>query len=714
MNEMIKSPEYRKTIIFIFVIIISCLILLFAGCSRDSKSPENTDNDPPSIPANLIATAITYNRIDLSWDISTDNVGVTGYRIFRAGTELTTTTDTDYSDTGLTPSTEYTYTVTAYDAAGNGSAVSEPVTATTHSDQIVPVITTSRTNGVAPLSVFFDATGTTGLTDDGFFSDNAAYMDATFAWDFDADNTDPNGNYENASGFLVAHVFEQPGTYSVHLDIYDAAGRTASENITITVTEFSGTTYYVADDGSLSNTGLTMDDPFLTPSQALSSSILGPNVRVLFKNGDTFMIDNMVAVSDVAGPIIIGAYSDPEEPSEDKPIIYTTAVDSDWSTIHFWNSSDIRIMDIAARATSESSEDPRYPFGIGWGNGCTHMLKYRTEEYENGGISLSPCGQYTTIAECEFHDTTQTGFTTSDYGPNDGAAIIGNWVYDKNVVDQSNEEHIFRLQNGSRYFIAHNTFGPNIVVNFDAVTIRGNSEKVVIYKNKMTGWVQAIWPQVRNSYEEYQHHCIMDANLIIGQGLYENDRQGAIAMHAKDIVIRNNIIYDYQYGIAIGDDTVVGPSQRIKVYNNTFINPSVDDTFNPICVDEACSDIEIKNNLMLDIAGGNPLYTAFLDVRSGTVFNGESDHNMFYGSSWSADPNLFDGLTLADWQSSTGNDQYSAIANPQLLSTDYDDPNFCIPQAGSPVIGTGEFTPNALDFNGNLRDSNRDIGACEY
>lgn len=86
------------------------------------------------------------------------------------------------------------------------------------------VISTSRTSGVAPLSVFFDATGTTGLTDNGFFANSAAYMDATFAWNFDADGTDVGAKYRTASGFLVAHVFENPGTYKVSLDVYDAAG----------------------------------------------------------------------------------------------------------------------------------------------------------------------------------------------------------------------------------------------------------------------------------------------------------------------------------------------------------------------------------------------------------------------------------------------------------------------------------------------------------
>ncbi len=575
-------------------------------------------------------------------------------------------------------------------------------------------VITSRVSGIAPLSVFFDASGAAGLANNGFFSDNAAYMDATFAWDFDADNTDPDGKCEKASGFLSAHVFAHPGTYRVHLDVYDSAGETASEDITITVSQFSGTTYYVADDGSDFNTGLTIDDPFLTPGHALSSTILGPEVRVLFKNGDTFTMANQVTVSDETGPIIIGAYDDPSDSSPDRPVIHTTAVDSDWATISFWNCSDIRIMDVAVRATAESSENPRYPFGITWGYDCTNMLKFRTEEYQNGGMALSPSGRYNTIAECEFHHTTQTGYTSNAEGDNDGDAIIGNWVHDKNTVDTGNEEHVFRLQGGSRYYIANNTFGPNILVNFDAVTIRGNSEKVVIYKNKITGWVQAFWPQVRNFYEEYQHHCIMDSNLIIGQGLHENDRQSAIAMHARDIVIRNNIIYDYTAGVGIGDDTVVGPSRRIKIYNNTFINPRAGSEFYVLNIDSVCSDIDIKNNLMLDVAGGDPLYTYFIDLRNSAVLNGESDNNIFYGSGWEANPALFDGSALPAWQSATGNDRNSSILDPGLISTDYNNADFCKPEAGSPVVDNGEFTPAALDYNGNLRDGSRDIGACEY
>ncbi len=84
-----------------------------------------TDTEGPTVPQNLVATVITSTRIDLSWDASSDNIAVTGYKIFRDGTEIANSTDNTYIDNGLTASTTYTYRVSAYDAAGNESPQSD-------------------------------------------------------------------------------------------------------------------------------------------------------------------------------------------------------------------------------------------------------------------------------------------------------------------------------------------------------------------------------------------------------------------------------------------------------------------------------------------------------------------------------------------------------------------------------------------------------------
>jgi len=90
-----------------------------------------SDTTPPSTPAGLAALAASSTQIDLGWTASTDDVGVAGYDVFRNGARIATTTNTFYSDTGLSPATSYSYSVSTFDAAGNDSALSVPVTATT-------------------------------------------------------------------------------------------------------------------------------------------------------------------------------------------------------------------------------------------------------------------------------------------------------------------------------------------------------------------------------------------------------------------------------------------------------------------------------------------------------------------------------------------------------------------------------------------------------
>ncbi len=98
-----------------------------SGQARQTTS----DNEAPTAPTGLIATVISSTRIDLSWTASTDNVGVSGYIIYRNGRQIGTTASTTYQSTGLKASTSYTYRVAAYDEIGNTSAKSATVTKTT-------------------------------------------------------------------------------------------------------------------------------------------------------------------------------------------------------------------------------------------------------------------------------------------------------------------------------------------------------------------------------------------------------------------------------------------------------------------------------------------------------------------------------------------------------------------------------------------------------
>lgn len=106
--------------------------------------PPAGDTTPPTIPSGLLATAVSSSQINLTWTASADAVGVTGYRIYRCAgsgctsmTEIATSVTNSYSNTGLTASILYRYSVSAYDAAGNGSGQSLTAQATTQAAQVI-------------------------------------------------------------------------------------------------------------------------------------------------------------------------------------------------------------------------------------------------------------------------------------------------------------------------------------------------------------------------------------------------------------------------------------------------------------------------------------------------------------------------------------------------------------------------------------------------
>lgn len=89
------------------------------------------DTSAPSVPGNLRVTGTTSSSASLAWSASTDNVGVTGYDVFRDGTLATTVGGTSATVGGLSANTTYQFTVRARDAAGNSSGPAGPVAATT-------------------------------------------------------------------------------------------------------------------------------------------------------------------------------------------------------------------------------------------------------------------------------------------------------------------------------------------------------------------------------------------------------------------------------------------------------------------------------------------------------------------------------------------------------------------------------------------------------
>lgn len=95
------------------------------------SNQDGGDTTPPTTPGSVSASATSATTGTVTWTASTDNVGVAGYQVFVDGSPVDTTTSLSYGLTGLSPSTQYSVTVTAYDAAGNNSPAGGPSLFTT-------------------------------------------------------------------------------------------------------------------------------------------------------------------------------------------------------------------------------------------------------------------------------------------------------------------------------------------------------------------------------------------------------------------------------------------------------------------------------------------------------------------------------------------------------------------------------------------------------
>ncbi|HEY8507282.1 MAG TPA: malectin domain-containing carbohydrate-binding protein [Steroidobacteraceae bacterium] len=255
------------------------------------------DTTPPTVPTGLSAVAVSSSRIDLSWSPSTDTeTGVAGYRIYRDGVPVATTSAITFSDTNLQPNTLYTYTVSAYDAAvpANESAQSAPASATTPvaTDTTPPTVpagltatpvSTSRIDlswlpsedegeGVAGYRVFRNGISI-GTTTAVTFSDVGLQPGTTYTYRVSAFDAASPSNESAQSDAVSATTLAEPDTTppTVPANVSAVAISSTQINLTWDASQDSGTGvagYRIYRDGSLAGTSTTnsFSDPGRTPN----------------------------------------------------------------------------------------------------------------------------------------------------------------------------------------------------------------------------------------------------------------------------------------------------------------------------------------------------------------------------------------------------------------------------------------------------------------
>jgi chitodextrinase len=118
---------------------------------RSATPAAPADTTAPSRPSGMNTLVTGTNQLAVDWSASTDNVGVTGYEVYRGNVLVGTVTTTYFLDSGLAAGTTYSYAVRAIDAAGNRS---------TASNSVSPHTASQSTNAKGTLAgVVFDSTG---------------------------------------------------------------------------------------------------------------------------------------------------------------------------------------------------------------------------------------------------------------------------------------------------------------------------------------------------------------------------------------------------------------------------------------------------------------------------------------------------------------------------------------------------------------------------
>ncbi len=200
-----------------------------ATLSATTLEPVGDDTEPPSAPGPLVFSSITATGVTLSWTAATDNVGVTGYQISRDGVLLTTVDSLTFTDTGLSPDTEYSYSVVAVDAVNNASVPSSGTVTTSE----VPTPDAIRIN--AGGSTYVDSFGNTWAADTGYNTGTAKVWPDTLTV---SGTSDPvlfrSERYDPAPSPDLSYTVNVPnGNYLVRLHMAETFASTSGPGLRV-------------------------------------------------------------------------------------------------------------------------------------------------------------------------------------------------------------------------------------------------------------------------------------------------------------------------------------------------------------------------------------------------------------------------------------------------------------------------------------------------
>jgi hypothetical protein len=426
----------------------------------------------------------------------------------------------------------------------------------------------SRVSGVAPLSVFFDATGTTAL------ATNRPFHDLEYRWDFGdlaagkwSYGVNPTASSRNkATGGIAGHVFENPGTYTATITVTDGTN-TATTTQTITVTDpdvvFAGPLTAVISvstdftDAPAGATQYTSTDGQTTMLTALSNGAK----RVLFHRGETFTGSSAVKLLPTdTGPHYIGAYG-----AGAKPILRATSdavsLLNMISPLTDWRIMDLELTGYKARGLNLN------------GNNLTIINIY---SHDFGGNNIG--GTNIAIINNKFENIPSGSGMLCLYAQDVfNGLIAGNYLN-----NNGGGEYNLRYQGGYKTTISNNTV-LRCGDNKSSFTMRGDqSQKTYLTQYNMisdnvfdgstcvgVATLLSICPQ-NSGRNEKIYDVIFERNII------NFTNQTSLGITASDVTVRTNLFlstgtgYHGDIWISYGENTNGLPTPtRNHIYNNS-------------------------------------------------------------------------------------------------------------------------------------------------
>ncbi|QXE89159.1 rhamnogalacturonan endolyase family protein [Geomonas subterranea] len=221
---------------------------LTQSINHPPAEPNFSDVTAPSVVTGLTATTYALNSttsaVVLNWDPSTDNIAVAGYDIYRDGGKVGTSTTTSFTDAAVVPNVTYSYTVVAFDAAGNFAAASAPLAVKPNQASLNVTVSGSLSSDLLSRLDIVAPTAPTGLT-----AVTTALTGTTssvaLSWAAATDTVGVTGYEVYRDGVKLATVastsYTDPSvtsatTYAYTVKAFDAAGNRSAFSTALSVT----------------------------------------------------------------------------------------------------------------------------------------------------------------------------------------------------------------------------------------------------------------------------------------------------------------------------------------------------------------------------------------------------------------------------------------------------------------------------------------------